>query len=308
MHVDPDSTTFITRRGGTATVMPRDGRPSAVSAGEELVVSGAGTPTLQSFAAPDLDGWDRWNYDRTDHLLDSMSARYVADGVYGPRRLGSVQRRRLDLRSVLWLDVGVDDAPWGWAPFHYGRWADVDGFWAWAPGPIVPPVYAPACVGWLGGGIGVGWVALSWGEPLFPWWGPPGFIGAAWWGGWGGPWIVDHRRIEHRNVVDVRNITYTNSSVAHAVIATRTDRFGRGSHDYVRPSTAEVREMHGAEHGVDVRPTAASLAPGAGRGVRPPGDELRTPPSLAGECPRSFAARAPGCRQRYRLSVRSTTA
>jgi len=76
----------------------------------------------------------------------------------------------------------VDTAPWGWAPYHHGRWVFVNGFWEWAPGPVLPrPVYAPALVAFLGGpgvhvGIGpggpiVGWVALGWGEPCVPWWG-----------------------------------------------------------------------------------------------------------------------------------------
>src|SRR5256885_3839541 len=41
----------------------------------------------------------------------------------------------------------VDDAPWGFAPFHYGRWTIVGGSWGWVPGPIrVRPWYAPALV------------------------------------------------------------------------------------------------------------------------------------------------------------------
>ena len=53
----------------------------------------------------------------------------------------------------------MDDAPWGFAPFHYGRWVYAGG-WAWVPGPIAAtPVYAPALVAWVGGasfGVAVG--------------------------------------------------------------------------------------------------------------------------------------------------------
>ena len=46
----------------------------------------------------------------------------------------------------------VDDAPWGFAPFHYGRWVSWGGRWCWSPGQYVTrPVYAPALVGWVGG-------------------------------------------------------------------------------------------------------------------------------------------------------------
>jgi hypothetical protein len=89
-----------------------------------------------------------------------------------------------------WGWTWVDDAPWGFAPFHYGRWAYVGGGWAWVPGPVavvavgggprvgvavgwgVRPVYAPALVGFvggggfsaaiaIGGGVGVAWVPLG---------------------------------------------------------------------------------------------------------------------------------------------------
>ena len=74
-----------------------------------------------------------------------------------------------------WGWTWIDDAPWGYAPFHYGRWVMVGGIWGWAPGPIaVQAVYAPALVSFIGGVEVVGvvdpvsWVALSWGEPWYP--------------------------------------------------------------------------------------------------------------------------------------------
>ena len=46
----------------------------------------------------------------------------------------------------------VDNAPWGFAPFHYGRWVQFRGSWAWAPGRFEPrPAYSPALVTWAGG-------------------------------------------------------------------------------------------------------------------------------------------------------------
>jgi hypothetical protein len=77
----------------------------------------------------------------------------------------------------------VDDEPWGFAPFHYGRWVFVRGAWGWVPCPpraaavaYVRPVYAPALVAWVGGphfgvgvavgggvgvGVNVGWFPLG---------------------------------------------------------------------------------------------------------------------------------------------------
>jgi hypothetical protein len=70
-----------------------------------------------------------------------------------------------------WGWTWVDDAPWGFAPFHYGRWVSHGGRWGWLPGTYVArPVYAPALVAWFGSGnvsvsIGVGpsvgWVPLA---------------------------------------------------------------------------------------------------------------------------------------------------
>ena len=51
-----------------------------------------------------------------------------------------------------WGWTWVDNAPWGYAPSHYGRWVMVNQRWCWAPGRnIGRPVWAPALVGWIGG-------------------------------------------------------------------------------------------------------------------------------------------------------------
>ncbi len=222
VKVEENRTSLITRRGGSATASLEDTHVVAVNPSEELVISGMQTPSLQIYAAPELDRWDRWNYSRTDQLFDSMSVRYVPSGVYGTHDLDYYGSWRLVADyGPLWVPYGVtvgwapyttgrwiwdpfygwtwvDDAPWGWAPFHYGRWVFVDGFWGWAPGPVITPVYAPALVGFFSFGPRCGWVALGWGEPLIPWWGRPGFIGVSWWGGWGGPHIVNKEIIKEK--------------------------------------------------------------------------------------------------------------
>jgi hypothetical protein len=68
-----------------------------------------------------------------------------------------------------WGWTWIDEQPWGFAPFHYGRWAHIHDRWGWTPGTIVArPVYAPALVAFVGGG---GWNAsLSFGsEPSVGW-------------------------------------------------------------------------------------------------------------------------------------------
>ncbi|MDO8067699.1 DUF6600 domain-containing protein [Janthinobacterium sp. SUN206] len=69
-----------------------------------------------------------------------------------------------------WGWTWVDNAPWGYAPSHYGRWVLLGQRWGWAPGRERGRVpWAPALVGWVGGNHGtghgqqpgVGWFPLS---------------------------------------------------------------------------------------------------------------------------------------------------
>ncbi|PKB22848.1 DUF6600 domain-containing protein [Janthinobacterium sp. 64] len=69
-----------------------------------------------------------------------------------------------------WGWTWVDNAPWGYAPSHYGRWVRLGQRWGWAPGRERGRVpWAPALVGWVGGHPGthheqrpgVGWFPLS---------------------------------------------------------------------------------------------------------------------------------------------------
>lgn len=73
-----------------------------------------------------------------------------------------------------WGWTWVDDASWGFAPFHYGRWVQWRERWCWVPGPYVPrPAFAPALVTWVDGpgisiGVQVGGPRTGW-LPLAPW-------------------------------------------------------------------------------------------------------------------------------------------
>ncbi len=59
--------------------------------------------------------------------------------------------------------VWMSDYGWGWAPFHYGRWAYGGTGWGWIPGRE----YAPAWVTWRTGYPGFGYVGWA---PLPPTW------------------------------------------------------------------------------------------------------------------------------------------
>ena len=56
-----------------------------------------------------------------------------------------------------WGWTWESDYPWGWAPFHYGRWALTPSWgWVWYPGTV----WAPAWVDWRFGGGYIGWAPL----------------------------------------------------------------------------------------------------------------------------------------------------
>jgi hypothetical protein len=74
-----------------------------------------------------------------------------------------------------WGWTWIDDAAWGFAPSHYGRWVRVtgpgsdEGRWGWVPGkPVDNPAYSPAMVAFLGtAGVGLSYPDAS--GPAFAW-------------------------------------------------------------------------------------------------------------------------------------------
>ncbi|MFY9511274.1 MAG: DUF6600 domain-containing protein, partial [Rubrivivax sp.] len=141
-----------------------------------------------------------------------------------------------------WGWTWVDDAPWGFAPFHYGRWVNWGGRWCWTPGTYVRrPVYAPALVAWVGGpnigisltigGPSVGWVPLAPREVYVPWYRysprygervnarPPG-------SGWRvpvptGPIMYGNQGVPNAVTVVPRDVLVRREPVARAVIEVR---------------------------------------------------------------------------------------
>jgi len=313
VEVNSRDTHFITRRGGEATVITADGRSLSIYPSEDIVVTAGNPVKVATYAAPAPDAWDRWNDARSDRIGESISARYVPPDVYGAEELDRYGHWRVvPTYGAVWIPYGVgidwvpystgswvwdpyyewtwiDDAPWGWAPFHYGRWVYIDGFWAWVPGPVVRrPAYSPALVAFMirDGSVsarisiglpGLWWVALSWGEPVVPWWGPPRYRGRPWWGGWDGPRIVNNVVVTQTTVINVGDIRFRNASLPRAILTVPADKFGR---ERVR-ATVETRYRHtdfAPVHGeLPIKPTRASLVGGAPKGIQPPRDIVTRP-------------------------------
>ena len=183
-----------------------------------------------------------------------------------------------------WGWTWVDEAPWGFAPFHYGRWAMVGGGWGWIPGPgvavvasrpgpVFRPVYAPALVafvggnGWsaslsIGGGGGVAWFPLGPREVYRPAY----HVSTT--------YVNRVNVVNVTNVTNVRNVTYVNQRVPGAVTAVSRNDFTSArpvqrAAFQVPPSALANAPVAGSAP--EVAPRAQSVAPMAGGNfARPP--------------------------------------
>jgi len=188
VDVAPDgNSTTVTLRSGTANLYG-DGGVFQMTAGQQITFIGVNLQQQAGGPAPALDAFDQWVVSR-DRLEDgSASARYVSREIPGYEDLDANGTWRNDPNyGEVWVPTvavtaqwapyhqghwtwiapwgwtWIDDAPWGFAPFHYGRWAHLGDAWAWVPGPVVvaQPVYAPALVAFVGGGGGLHWARTN---------------------------------------------------------------------------------------------------------------------------------------------------
>ncbi len=332
IDANPDSqTTIVSVRDGEGEVtggsqsFPVYSRQRVVVRGDDQI-----NYNLASLGAP--DDFDQWCSARDRREEQSQSARYVSREIPGYDDLDqygrwsdqpgygqvwmptSVSANWAPYHDGHWAWIApwgwtwVDEAPWGFAPYHYGRWASFGGRWGWIPGPSgVTPLYAPALVGWVGGGrsgsgfsmsfsIGtaaaVGWFPLGPREPYFP------------------SYQVSQRyftRVNNTNTVinntvinnyynsrnsdnrSVTNITYVNQRVENGVTAVPQNTFSSG-----RRVTQEARAVPAAQLATVQVMAAPPIAPqresvlgprgNGARAARPPDNVLsrpvvaRTPP------------------------------
>ncbi len=204
--VNPDGdTTIVAVRHGEGEVTGQ-ANSVKVRSGEQVTFSKGNSLEHQVAGLAHPDGFDDWCRVRDEREEHSASARYVSPDVVGADDLDQYGTWRVEVGyGPVWIPAGVgpgwapyhnghwiwvdpwgwtwvDDEPWGYAPCHYGRWVFYGGSWGWSPGPLVVgirPVYAPALVAWVGGahwsvsvgfggGVGVGWFPLGYGEPYVP--------------------------------------------------------------------------------------------------------------------------------------------
>ena len=279
-----------------------------VVAGQSARFSGTDQLNYDIAQLPDSDDFDNWAFQR-DHREDGAeSANYVSPEMTGYEDLDDYGRwQYVGGYGTVWVPSGVasdwapyrnghwayidpwgwtwvEDEPWGFAPFHYGRWAYAGNRWCWVPGPVaVRPVYAPALVAFvggvgisIGGGPGVGWFPLAPGEVYMPYYrGSRDYV----------------ERINVTNTVvnvtrvtnvynvynsserNVTNITYVNQRVNNGVTLVSRDTFVNARPVARNLGHFDARQLAEApvERGIQVQPVRASvMGSGAPARFRPP--------------------------------------
>jgi hypothetical protein len=203
IDVDPGTQqTRVVVHSGLAAIFGEGGQSIQMGAGQQATFAGRFLAQAQG------PGWrpqafDAWAAERNRMEDQSLAARHVPRGVVGYAQLdpygtwsqdpghGAVWYPRVAVADWApyryghwdwispWGWTWIDDAPWGFAPFHYGRWTMIGQRWAWVPGRMVArPAYAPALVVFMGSGSqfsfsvgsgpGVGWYPLAPGEAWWP--------------------------------------------------------------------------------------------------------------------------------------------
>ena len=287
-------------------------------------LTGFGPVDLAAAPPPVLTTFDAWSADRDAQYASAGCGQYMSAEIPGCADLHHYGRwansaeygfvwypppgisgwAPYSMGHWVWIEpwgwVWVDAAPWGFAPFHYGRWATLGGAWVWVPGPIIRPVYSPALVVFVGDGrMGVGiqaWFPLGPRDPFIPWYHY-------------GPRYL--RRVNAANVrgvrdwdgflrvTDVSRIRYAHRDNGLTAVSTETFRTGH------RVDGAVVRVRENERGAIQPHPPvmpsgrAAAGGPPAARppaGRRPPMIHV-TPPRTA-EPGRGAAPRPPVAKPR----------
>jgi hypothetical protein len=206
IDIDPQGrSTMVTVFRGSGDVYGENSASYSVRSGSSYRFNDSALRDYEVLDLPRPDDFDRWVSSRNERYERAVSRQYVSEDVIGYADLddygswstvteyGSVwYPSRVDVGWApyryghwSWIDPWgwswIDSAPWGFAPFHYGRWVYVGNRWGWCPGPRhVVSVYAPAMVAFVGGrnwgvslnvggGGPVGWFPLGPRDVYVPW-------------------------------------------------------------------------------------------------------------------------------------------
>jgi len=308
--------TRVTVLDGSATVYGENGARHDVAAGLSYDFGDSSFNNLVITGISGGDAFDRWCAERDQSDVQPVAAQYVSDDVVGYQDLDSYgDWQTVDDYGAVWFptDVSadwapygdgnwafiapwgwtwVDALPWGFAPFHYGRWAFIHHAWGWIPGPrLRRPVYAPALVAFVGGGSWgtsagdgrrpIGWFPLGPGEIYNPWYqasgqyyasvnlaninplrGNPGTLINS----------IHSHYIDFRNGRTTPNADFVNRSAPHGLTVVSSQSFTSASPVQRNLLQVDPRQLAAAPvlaRGAGMRPDIASLGPPRKTRARP---------------------------------------
>lgn len=291
IDVDNEGNTKVTTWHGLAEVTS-SGYSFRVNPGKEAVINGIDDLSYDIYSAHRSDSFDTWSSDRKRREQESLSVQYISREMVGYEDLDRYGRWQnisgygnvwaptsiasgwtpYQEGSWAWIEpwgwTWIDNQPWGFAPSHYGRWANVQNVWYWVPGEgavNIRPVYAPALVAFIGGNnwslsIGsreqnVGWFPLAPNEVYVP----------AYYTSQNYRHNVNMTNVNMTNVnvtnVNITNVNYINRNVQGAVVAVPQQAFQNGRP--VRDNAVKVnrQSLDSAQvvGNADVTPTQQSL-------------------------------------------------
>ena len=259
------------------------GKTYPIHEGERAEFTGTDNIQYNAEAAPGPDGLDSWAEQRDLKEENSDSAKYVSRDAVGYSDLddngtwsqtpdngpvwypNDVAPGWAPYSEGSWNYVGpwgwtwVGYEPWGFAPYHYGRWNYFGGRWGWYPGVYGGyPIYGPAFVGFVGGGFGfgLGWFPLGFGEPFYPWFGCRHEFFER----------INERNtfIRNRNVfnTNIHNVNFVNAHNVNAVTVANRNTFVNGQAIHGSSTRVTAASLKGAQvsnsPGAGIKPTASS--------------------------------------------------
>jgi hypothetical protein len=314
VEADGRATTVSVFHGGGDTYGEGNAR-FRVEEGQSVTFNDAQLQNYQSNSLAQPDDFDNFIRERDRRWDNAKSRQYVSEDVIGYEDLDdngdwsdvpeyghvwyptTVSVGWSPYHNGHWGWVGaygwswVDDEPWGFAPSHYGRWAYIDNRWGWCPGRIdVRPVYAPALVAFVGGGVGVsigfgsgpvGWFPLGYNDVYYPSYRVSrGYFGSVNNFGGGNTTIINNYYGDYsRGNVNYGQINYANRNVAGAITAVPAAAFV-SARPVAGAAIAVNRETfaNGRVSGfAAVAPTRASIAPAAAARAMPPATAISRP-------------------------------
>jgi hypothetical protein len=205
LRIDTDPNSYATTLTVTAGQVQVQGNDfdRTLNSGDSIQLKGLNPLEAASGASPQQDALDQFAESRDEQFLsgEQGDGSNVSDATVGAEDLSAYGDWSTDNdNDPVWFPSGVavdwepyrfghwiwlrrwgwtwvETEPWGFAPFHYGRWERLGGRWGWVPGPTaVHPIWAPALVVFLNGGSLAGangplvaWAPLGPREPFVPW-------------------------------------------------------------------------------------------------------------------------------------------